>query len=196
MGTPYAHQSSFQGLLNHNHIVTANNYSYTMFFFFVGGVEPTVKQTIQTSVAPCPNCHEGSMDLVEMCKTFKAFFIPIWSFGDSRQVLRCNRCKCIMAPSFGGIANRQVMANGNNNGGRQFALVVEVPCSLDGTFVRHAESIHVQNEIQWHSLSLQTGNSQLGASPVFSLVVLCRHSNRKVNVVKMPKSQSINRSYN
>ena len=106
--------NSFQVLKNH--IVTANNYSYTMFFFFVGGVEPTVKQTIQTSVAPCPNCHDGSMDLVEMCKTFKAFFIPIWSFGDSRQVLRCNRCKCIMAPSFGGIANRQVMANGNNNG--------------------------------------------------------------------------------
>jgi hypothetical protein len=93
------------------------HHQYTMFFFFVGGVEPTVKQTIQTSVAPCPNCHEGSMDLVEMCKTFKAFFIPIWSFGDSRQVLRCNRCKCIMAPSLGGIVNRQVTANGNNNGG-------------------------------------------------------------------------------
>jgi len=79
------------------YFINNNNNSNIMFFFFVGGVEPTVKRTIQTAVAPCPNCHDGNLDRVEMAKTFKAFFIPVWTFGDSREVLRCNKCKCMVS---------------------------------------------------------------------------------------------------
>ena len=78
--------------------ISSNN---SMFFFFIGGVEPTVHKTIQSSVRPCPNCREGNIDLVEVANTFKAFFIPVWTFEDSRrQVLRCNHCGFLMAPQL------------------------------------------------------------------------------------------------
>lgn len=63
----------------------------TMFFFFIGGVEPTVRKTLQPSAVPCLRCGEPA-DVVEIANTFKAFFIPLWSFGDTTEAVRCTRC--------------------------------------------------------------------------------------------------------
>lgn len=97
-------------------------YSSIMFFFFVGGVEPTVRRTIETRVAPCPNCRDGTLDLVEMGKTFKAFFIPVYNFGESKELLRCDKCNCIMQP----LGNGPRIRNSGGGGGN-------VVCSCCGT---------------------------------------------------------------
>lgn len=62
----------------------------TMFFFFMGGLEPTIGRKIASSVAPCLHC-QGSMDLVEAGKTLTLFFIPVWTFAPKEQ-LHCSRC--------------------------------------------------------------------------------------------------------
>jgi rubredoxin len=78
-----------------------NTKKQKMFVFFIGGVKPTVQKTIQSSVQPCPSCLEGNLDLVEVANTFKAFFIPVWTFGDSRrQVLRCRQCGFLLSPNL------------------------------------------------------------------------------------------------
>ena len=59
-------------------------------FFFVGGVDSGIRKVIQKSVGPCLRC-SGSVDLVETAHTFKAFFVPVWSFSP-KEMVHCSSC--------------------------------------------------------------------------------------------------------
>jgi hypothetical protein len=62
-----------------------------MFFFFIGGVRPSITKVLQSSFGPCLNC-SGQMDLVEMAQTLELFWLPVYTF-DRKQVLHCQQCQ-------------------------------------------------------------------------------------------------------
>eukprot|EP00978_Attheya_sp_CCMP212_P005866 scaffold13078_cov48-Attheya_sp.AAC.7 len=62
-------------------------------FFFIAGVEPTIRRTLQSNIGTCqvPYCG-NTVHLVEVANTFKLLFVPIWSFAP-KQLVYCNTCR-------------------------------------------------------------------------------------------------------
>ncbi|KAF6152804.1 hypothetical protein GIB67_004633 [Kingdonia uniflora] len=69
-----------------------------MFFFFVGGISPQVRQVLKPDAARCIRC--GSLaDLVEEEKVLKLFFVPVWRWLGKEPVIYCNNCSTFFPPS-------------------------------------------------------------------------------------------------
>ncbi|KAL6010720.1 hypothetical protein ACLOJK_001160 [Asimina triloba] len=66
-----------------------------MFFFFVGGVQPQVRQVIKSGVQRCISCGSPA-DLVEYEKVLKLFFVPVHRWPAKEPALYCNRCSLIL----------------------------------------------------------------------------------------------------
>ena len=68
-----------------------------MFFFFFGGIQPKIRQTLERSFDKCiiPRC-PGRMDLVEVSQTLSVFFLPVWSWGTPQTMIHCQDCQVLM----------------------------------------------------------------------------------------------------
>ena len=79
-------------------VAIATGFRFSMFFFFVGGIEPSILRVIKPNIGKCiiPGCNT-SVDLVETSDTLKLFFVPVWNFGLKERIY-CKNCRYLALP--------------------------------------------------------------------------------------------------
>ncbi|KAG0488030.1 hypothetical protein HPP92_006841 [Vanilla planifolia] len=64
---------------------------YSMFFFFVGGIEQQAGRVLKDAAGRCIRCG-GSADLVDYEKVLKLFFVPVWRWPGKTPAFYCRNC--------------------------------------------------------------------------------------------------------
>ncbi|XP_031504590.1 uncharacterized protein LOC116267146 [Nymphaea colorata] len=66
-----------------------------MFFFFIGGVQPQVRQVLKGAATRCVRCGSDAA-LVEYENVLKLFFVPVWRWPGKSPALYCDNCSLLI----------------------------------------------------------------------------------------------------
>ncbi|KAJ7517389.1 hypothetical protein O6H91_21G021700 [Diphasiastrum complanatum] len=72
-----------------------------MFFFFIGGVSPEVRQVLEKNAAKCLRCGSDA-SIVQYDNVFRAFFIPLWRWPAKGTAGYCEKCGLLVPADVAG----------------------------------------------------------------------------------------------